>query len=57
MDDKELSKVIDDLPKLKEELEYMIANPETADADRVLEILDKVMGDFENIKSIEQDEN
>lgn len=57
MDDKELSKVIDDLPKLKEELEYMIANPETADADRVLEILDKVMGDFENIKSIEQDED
>jgi hypothetical protein len=57
MDDKELSKVIDDLPKLKEELEQMIADPTKADVDRVLEILDKVMGDFENIKSIEQDEN
>jgi hypothetical protein len=57
MDDKKLSEIIEDLPKLKEELEQMQANPETANADRVLEILNTIMGDFEHIKPTEQDEN
>ena len=42
---------------MEEELKQMQENPDKVDVDRLLEILDKVMGDFENIKPIEQDED
>jgi hypothetical protein len=57
MENKSLPEIFSYLPQVEEELKQMQANPETVNVDRLLEILDQVMGNFENIKSIEQDEN
>jgi hypothetical protein len=57
MENKSLPEVFSYLPEMEEELKQMQENPDKVDVDRLLEILDKVMGDFENIKPIEQDED
>ena len=57
MENKSLPEIFSYLPQVEEELKQMQANPETVNVDRLLEILDQVMGNFENIKLTEQDEN
>jgi hypothetical protein len=57
MENKSLPEIFSYLPQVEEELKQMQANPETVNVDRLLEILDQVMGNFENIKPTEQDEN
>jgi hypothetical protein len=57
MENKSLPEVFSYLPEMEEELKQMQENPDKANIDRLLEILDRVMGDFENIKPAEQNED